>query len=119
MKRKNQSTILSSHDLHNIHSEFLKENRELRHRLDYVSKHLDKLWEHVATTNERLQNLEIYANIVSRLLTTICVEKLGIKLNTLKRLLRQIEKETIADSQVNYLEDLYRLEGRKKTTEEN
>ena len=98
-----------------IRAELLKENRELQHRLDYIGKHLDKLWEHVAMTNERLQNIEIYINIISRLITTVFIEKVGVKLNTLKRLLRRIEQETIQDSQINYLEDLYRLEGKKRS----
>ena len=28
---------------------------DLAHRLDYINKHLDKLWEHVSVTNERLE----------------------------------------------------------------
>ena len=58
---------------------------------------------------------EIYINIISRLITTVFIEKVGVKLNTLKRLLRRIEQETIQDSQINYLEDLYRLEGKKRS----
>lgn len=114
MKRRSRGKQSVNHNVMEIRSELLKENRELQHRLDYIGKHLDKLWEHVATTNDRLQDLEIYANIISRLITTICVEKIGIKLNVLKRLLRRIEKETVTDSQVNYLEELYRLEGKKR-----
>ena len=114
MKPKNKRKPVIDRTMMEIRSELLKENREIAHRLDYIGKHLDKLWEHVATTNERLQDLEIYANIISRLITTICIEKLGIKLGVLKRLLRRIEKETIADSQINYLEELYRMEGKRR-----
>lgn len=115
MKPSKKIKTVSAADFHDVRMEWIKGNRELSHRLDYIGKHLDKLWEHVAATNERLQDLEIYANIVSRLLTMICVEKLGIKQTVLRRLLKRIEKETIADSQVHYLEDLYRLEGRRKS----
>lgn len=105
---------LTDKELLELRTELLKENREIRHRLDYVSKHLDKLWEHVATTNERLQDLEIYMNILSRLITTLCIEKMGMKLTSLKQILKRIQDDAIADSQVSYLEDLYRLDNPKE-----
>jgi chromosome segregation ATPase len=115
MKRKCQAVKHIHHsDVAEFRHEFLKENREMAHRLDYMGKHLDKLWEHVSTTNERLQNLEIYVNILNRLVSTLCIEKMGIKLSALKKMLQHIENEAARDSQVNYLEELFRLDGRKR-----
>ena len=86
---------------------------ELPHRLNYVHKHLDKLWEHVAVTNQRLDNVEVQLNLLSRLVTILCIENLGMKLGTFKRLVRRLEKETIADSEIRDLQDLFELKSRK------
>ncbi len=109
---RNQRGV-SNRKILDLRSEYLKENREIRNRLDYMSKHLDKLWEQVTQANERLQELEIYMNIVSRLLTTVCIDKIGIKMGNLKLMLKKIQDEAIADSQVSYLEELYRLDESK------
>lgn len=94
--------------------EVFKQARELHHQLDYLRKHVDKFWEHVNATNERLQDLEIQVNLISRLITLICIEKLGMKLKMFRRLVRRVEKETITDLQIHHLEELYRLEPKKK-----
>lgn len=96
-----------------LRAEMLREMQELRHELDYVRKHLDKLWEHATTGNQRIQELEIQMNLLGRLLTIICIEKLGLKLKSFKQLVRRIEKETVADLQVHHLEELYRLEAKR------
>jgi len=58
---------------------------------------------------ERLTDLEIHVNLLARLLTTLCIEKLGIRVGALKRLVRRIEKEALRDSQIIELESLYNL----------
>ncbi|HOW87183.1 MAG TPA: hypothetical protein P5561_00410 [Candidatus Omnitrophota bacterium] len=64
---------------------------------------------------ERLADLEIHVNLLARLLTTLCIEKLGIRVGALKRLVRRIEKEAVRDSQIMELESLYKLsEGNAK-----
>ncbi len=100
-----------------LRAEIFKEVHDVRHEVDYVRKHLDKIWEHVTVTNERLQDLEIQMNLLSRLLTIICIEKLGIKLKAFKQLVRRIEKETVADLQIHHLEELYRLEAKRQHME--
>lgn len=77
--------------------------------LDYLKKHVDKLWERAQEASERLQDIEIHVNLLTRLLTTICVEKMGMRIGVLKRLIKRIEKEAIRDSQIHHLESLYNL----------
>jgi hypothetical protein len=89
---------------------FARHHQDLHHDVKYTHKHLDKLWEHVAVTNSRLYNLEAQVNLVSRLVTTMCIEKFGMKLKTFRRLIQRIEKEAIADSEIRDLQDLFELE---------
>ncbi len=103
-------------DLKAIRKEILADQRELRQDFIYLKKHLDKIWEHVSVTNQRLQDIETQLNLLSRLVATLAVEKLGMKTFHLVRLIRRIEKEAIAADQIKNLEDLYKLEhpGKKK-----
>lgn len=74
---------------------------------------LKKDMNHVKDTSEgmdaRLTDLEIHINLLTRLLTTLCVEKFGIRVGALKSLVRRIEKEAVRDSQIMELESLYNL----------
>ena len=70
---------------------------------------LNELMEFAESTEERLQDLEIHVNLLTRLLTTLCVEKFGMRIGVLKRLIKRIEKEAIRDSQIMHLESLYKL----------
>lgn len=81
----------------------------LKAEIDYLKKHLDKLWEHAHDASERLQDLEVHLNLLTRLLTALSVEKLGIRLGVLKRMIKKIEKEVIRDSQILHLESLFQL----------
>ncbi len=85
------------------------EDPQYSSELSYLKKHLDKLWEHAQESSERLQDIEIHLNLLTRLLTTICVEKMGMRIGVLKRLVKRIEKEAIRDSQIHHLENLYNL----------
>lgn len=76
---------------------------------EYLKKHVDKLWEQVQDASERLQDIEVHVNLLTRLLTALCVEKLGMRIGVLKRMIRKIEKEAIRDTQVHQLESLYKL----------
>ncbi len=53
--------------------------------------------------------MEVHVNILARLLTTLCIEKLGIRLGALRRLVRRVEREAVRDSQIMELESLYKL----------
>ena len=81
----------------------------LRAEVEYLKKHLDKLWEHAQDASDRLQDIEVHLNLLTRLLTALCVEKLGMRLGVLKRMIKRIEKEVIRDSQILHLENLYQL----------
>ena len=74
-----------------------------------VKKHVEKLWEHAERSEERIQDIEIHLNLLTRLLTTLCVEKFGMRIGVLKRLIKRIEKEAIRDSQIMHLETLYKM----------
>ncbi len=77
--------------------------------LAHIKKQLQKLTEQNAKADERIQDLEIHVNLLTRLLTTLCVEKFGMRIGVLKRLIKRIEKEAIRDSQISHLEALYKL----------
>ena len=77
--------------------------------LDYLKKHLDKLWERSQDASERLQDIEVHVNLLTRLVTALCVEKLGMRIGVLKRLIKKIEKEVIQETQIHHLESLYKL----------
>ena len=100
--------------IHAIRMELKREDKALQEGLDYIKKHLDKLWEFVAETNERLVDLEVQSNLMTRLVTTLCVERLKINSDQLTKLIRKIEKEAIDDSQVLHLEQLYNLQHKEE-----
>ena len=74
-----------------------------------LKKNLQKAVEDLQLTEEKLQDLEIHVNLLTRLLTTLCVEKFGMRIGVLKRMIKRIEKEAIRDSQILHLEELYKL----------
>lgn len=82
-----------------------------------LKKSMQKLWDLLAQSDERIQDLEVHVNLITRLITTLCVEKLGMRIGVLKRLIKRIEKEAIRDSQILHLEELYKMPSRadKKT----
>lgn len=77
--------------------------------LAHIKKQAQKLTDQLAKSDERIQDLEIHVNLLTRLLTTLCVEKFGMRIGVLKRLIKRIEKEAIRDSQISHLEALYKL----------
>jgi hypothetical protein len=93
-----------------LHYELARHTSDFKHDVQYIHKHIDKLWEHVVVTNERIGNLEAQVNLLSRLVTTLCIEKLGIKLRSFKRLVCRLEQEAIADSEIRDLQELFQIE---------
>ncbi len=75
----------------------------------HLKKQVQKLLEQSTKADERIQDLEIHVNLLTRLLTTLCVEKFGMRIGVLKRMIKRIEKEAIRDSQISHLEALYKL----------
>ena len=78
-------------------------------RMASAQKQFTKLTEDLQKQDERMQDIEIHVNLLTRLLTTLCVEKLGMRIGVLKRLIKRIEKEAIRDSQILHLETLYKM----------
>lgn len=105
-------------ELAGLKEELRKEDKLLHEHLNYVKKHLDKLWEYATDAKDRLQDLEIQVNLLTRLVTTLCLEVLKINPKALSRLIKKVEKEAIADSQVMHLEELFRLEHPSKKEDE-
>jgi len=93
-----------------VRKEMMMNRRVVSGELDYIKKHLDKLWEQSSTTNQRLQDLEVQVNLLSRLVATLAIEKLKVRLSDLRKTIRRIEKEALEDSEIQHLENLYRLE---------
>jgi len=74
-----------------------------------LNKALEKSDDSIESLEERVQDIEIHMNLLTRLLTTLCIEKFGMRIGVLKRLIKRIEKEAIRDSQILHLESLYSL----------
>jgi len=96
-----------------------KEISSLRGDLDYFQKHIDKLWENSAETKERLQDLEIQTNLITRLIAALCMEVMKIPSKTFRGIVRQVEQDAERDSQVVHLEELFRMESKKKDEEDD
>ena len=91
-------------------TEFSPENALSFHNdMASVRKQYTKLSEDLQKYEERIQDIEIHVNLLTRLLTTLCVEKFGMRIGVLKRLIKRIEKEAIRDSQIMHLETLYKM----------
>jgi len=80
-------------------------------KLAELKKDMDQATEGGRRAEERLTNLEIHVNLLARLLTTLCIEKMGIRVGALKRLVHRIENEAVRDSQIMELESLYKSSG--------
>jgi chromosome segregation ATPase len=77
--------------------------------LVHVKRQIQKMWDRAEKAEERIQDIEIHLNLLTRLLTALCVEKFGMRIGVLKRMIKRIEKEAIRDSQIVHLEALYKL----------
>jgi hypothetical protein len=82
---------------------------ELVSELIKLKKQVHEIGSHQGDADDRLQDIEIHINLITRLLTTLCVEKFGMRIGVLKRMIKRIEKETIRDSQILHLEEIYKL----------
>jgi len=86
-----------------------KTNLSLYAKVGHSAKEIEKLMHHVVRLQDRLEDVEIHVNLITRLISTLCVEKLGMRIGVLKRLLKRVEKEAIRDSQIVHLESIYNL----------
>ena len=87
----------------------LKEVLSFYAKIADLKNEMGKVAEGGERADDRLTGLEVHVNILARLLTTLCIEKLGIRIGALKRLVRRVEKEAMRDSQIMELESLYKL----------
>ncbi len=87
----------------------LHSSLEVQNEIEKILKHLSKFHEFSNDAGERLEDLEIHISLLTRLMTTLCIEKLGMKVGVLKRMIKRIEKEAVRDSQIMHLESLYNL----------
>lgn len=77
--------------------------------LTQVKRRLEKTTELAEGLSARLEDAEIHINLLTRFITTICIEKIGMRVGVLKRLLKRVESEAVRDSQIHQLESLYKL----------
>mgnify|MGYP001225702168 CR=1 FL=1 len=95
----------------------LKEVLSLYSKLADLKKEMARVAETGAGEDDRLTDLEVHVSLLARLLTTLCIEKMGIQVGALRRLVRRVEKEALRDSQIMELESLYKLShGHSKKT---
>ena len=66
------------------------------------------------TFEARTQELEIHMSLMIRLLTTLCIEKFGMRVGVLKRLIKQAEEEAVRDSQIIQLENWFQMSPKGK-----
>ena len=96
----------------------LESTLSLHGELASLKKDAKKRSDESKAIQERIQDIEIHVNLLTRLLTTLCVEKFGMRVGVLKRLIKRIEKEAIRDSQILHLESLYNLSPSPERKEE-
>jgi len=87
----------------------LKEALSLYSKLADLKRQIDSISEEKNKSEDRIADLEVHVNLLTRLLTTLCIEKLGLRIGVLKRLVRRVEQEAVRDSQILELESLYKL----------
>ncbi len=75
----------------------------------HLKRKLEKTSELADNLASRLEDAEIHINLLTRFVTTICIEKIGMRVGVLKRLLKRVESEAVRDSQIHQLESLYNL----------
>lgn len=92
-----------------VHSPHAERTVALYTQQHSLKRQMDEVFKHIQQLQERLEDSEIHINLLTRLITTLCVEKMGMRVGVLKRLLKRIEKEAIRDSQILHLESLYNL----------
>ena len=77
--------------------------------MSQLKRKIDKLTDNTEDMAMRMEDAEIHINLLTRFITTICVEKIGMRVGVLKRLLKRVEREAVRDSQILHLESLYNL----------
>ena len=87
----------------------LNEVLSLYAKLGDLKKEMAQAAEVGEREDDRLTDLEVHVNLLARLLTTLCIEKMGIRVGALRSLVRRVEKEALRDSQIMELESLYNL----------
>ncbi len=73
-----------------------------------LRNHLKETLAKKVRNEDRITDLEIHVNLLTRLLTTLCIERFGFRVATLRRLVKRIESQALRDSQIYELELLYK-----------
>ncbi|HOG24277.1 MAG TPA: hypothetical protein PK590_06480 [Candidatus Omnitrophota bacterium] len=73
-----------------------------------LRNHLKETLAKKVRNEDRITDLEIRVNLLTRLLTTLCIERFGFRVATLRRLVKRIESQALRDSQIYELELLYK-----------
>ena len=86
-----------------------KESLEIYSQMNDLKKQLVEVQAKADNLNTRLEDSEIHINILTRFVTAVCIEKIGMRVGVLKRLLKRVESEAVRDSQILHLESIYKL----------
>ncbi len=84
---------------------------EFYSKINELQKQVIETQSTVESLSSRLEDAEIHVNILTRFVTAVCIEKVGMRVGVLKRLLKRVEGEAVRDSQILHLESLYKLSG--------
>ncbi len=79
-----------------------------------LKKVIQDLGKDKETLEIRTQELEIHMSLMIRLITTLCIEKFGMRVGVLKRLIKQAEDEAVRDSQIIQLENWFQMSPKPK-----
>jgi hypothetical protein len=83
-----------------------KEEGDIR----WLKNHITQMIETHQEYQTRFEETEFQVNLLTRLVTTLCLENFGFRLSQFRKLIRKIEKEAEEDSEIAHLESLYALE---------
>lgn len=86
-----------------------EETMALYTQIDQLEKKVTALGDYIEHLSSRLEDAEIHINLLTRFVTTVCVEKMGMRVGVLKRLLKRVEQEAVRESQISHLESLYNM----------
>ena len=110
-----RSELLQLREMLDLVQKRVAQGNEDLDKLEDIRKRLETLEKINGESEVRIGDLEVQVNLLTRLLTTICLEQLGLRLSQFRRLIRRMEKEAEEDSEISHLESLFSLEPKNPT----
>jgi len=110
-----KSELLQLKEMLDLVQKRMAEGQEDEDKIQEIRQRLEQIGARFEESEQRISDLEIQVNLLTRLLTTLCLEQLGMRLSQFRRLIRRMEKEAEEDSEISHLESLYSLEPKNPT----